>query len=304
MKLSIIIPAFNCEEYISKCLNSLIEQTNSAFEIIVVDDGSKDNSRQIAIDNLKDRTNSIILSQENRGVSEARNLGIQYANGEYLSFIDSDDYVLSNYVEVLLNSLKDVDFLQSGTLYSKGNDLLRKNIPPVDEWNLDILKNENKAHYLDFTTSIHGKIYKKEIIDQFHIRFNKNMSFAEDRDFNIEYISHIKSARNIEYAGYCYQVGVDGSLSSKFYSYKFENDIRYWNKVYKVLGSSNNDYLSHQLFYYLIDNFVLLQQKLGMKEAVKELCRIKRTINRVYLKNNINYVKAPAWQKLAVKYIL
>ena len=292
MKLSIIIPAYNCEAYISKCLNSLIEQSNSSFEIIVIDDGSKDKTRQIAIDNLEKRANSLVISQENRGVSE------------YLLFIDSDDYVLSDYVEVLLNFFKDVDFLQSGTLYFKGNDLLRRSIPPVDELNLDILKNENKAHYLNYTTSIHGKIYKKEIIDQFHIRFNKNMSFAEDRDFNIEYISHIKSARNIGYAGYCYQVGVDGGLSSKFYPYKFENDIRYWNKVYKVLGSSNNDYLSHQLFYYLIDNFVLLQQKLGMKEAVKELCRIKGTINRGYLKNNVKYVKAPAWQKLAIRYLL
>ena len=304
MRLSIIIPAYNSEQYISKCLRALLGQTYSDFEIIVVDDGSKDNSRQIAAETLKGRTNCLVLSQENKGVSAARNLGIQYANGDFLSFIDSDDFVLPDFVEKLLNSSKDVDFLQSGTLYKKGENLIRKNIPPADEWNLEMMRKDNKAHYLNYTTSIHGKLYKKEIIEQFQICFNESMSFAEDRDFNIEYIGHISNARNIEYAGYCYQVGVDGGLSSKFYSYQFENDIHYWNKVYKVLNAECPEYLAHQLFYYIVDNYALLLKIKGFKKALTELYRIKRIINREFIRNNLKYVKAPLWQKLAIIILL
>lgn len=301
MKLSIIIPTYNCELYISKCLRALLVQTYFDFEIIVVDDGSKDNSRQIAVDTLKGRTNSLVLGQENKGVSAARNLGIQYANGEYLSFIDSDDSVLSDFVEVLINSSKDVDFLQSGTLYMKETNLIRKNVPPACAWNLEILRRDNKAHYLDYTTSIHGKLYKKEIIDRYHLCFNEGMSFAEDRDFNIEYISHIDSAKNIEYAGYCYQMGVEGGLSSKFYYYKFENDILYWNKVYKVLDANCPQYLAHQLFYFIVDNFALIRMKNGFLKATEELLRVKCIINKDYLKDNLKYVHAPIWQKLVIR---
>ena len=101
--VSIIVPVFNSEKYIEKCLKSLLAQTYKDLEILVIDDGSKDNSsdvvRQLQLDDQRIK----LICQENQGVSSARNKGIEMSKGQYIVFVDSDDYVESNYVETLLD---------------------------------------------------------------------------------------------------------------------------------------------------------------------------------------------------------
>ena len=93
IKVSIIVPVYNVELYLDKCLNSLVNQTLKEIEIIVVNDGSKDNSQAI-IDKYTNKYNNIkALRKENGGLSDARNYGIKYASGEYIGYVDSDDYV-------------------------------------------------------------------------------------------------------------------------------------------------------------------------------------------------------------------
>lgn len=103
--ISIIVPCYNCKDVVSRCLDSLINQTYKNIEIIVVDDGSKDDSKKI-IKSYKNK-NIYYYYKENGGLSSARNYGIKKANGEYLLFVDSDDYVSDNYVEKLYNSIID-----------------------------------------------------------------------------------------------------------------------------------------------------------------------------------------------------
>ena len=96
-KVSVIVPIYNVEKYLKKCLDSLVNQTLDDIEIILVNDGSKDNSKQIAEKFANDYPNKIIyLEKENGGLSSARNYGLKHAKGDYISFVDSDDYVSKN----------------------------------------------------------------------------------------------------------------------------------------------------------------------------------------------------------------
>ena len=111
-KLSIIVPIYNVELYLLDCLKSLESQTVQEFEIIMINDGSTDGSGDIARNYMKNHKNVRYIEQENRGLSEARNEGLKYARGEYILFLDSDDWLDSKAVEIIYNNLENqVDVL-------------------------------------------------------------------------------------------------------------------------------------------------------------------------------------------------
>ena len=104
--VSIIVPVYNVQEYIKDCINSIICQTYKELEIILVDDGSSDNSLQICKDMAQKDNRIVVLSQLNSGVVNARKNGVNRATGKYIMFVDSDDYVNSDYVEVMMKIFK------------------------------------------------------------------------------------------------------------------------------------------------------------------------------------------------------
>ena len=99
MKVSIIVPVYNCEKYLKKCIESIINQTYKDLELILIDDGSKDKSYDISLEYKKKYKNIIVLKQNNKGSGSARNYGIEKATGKYLMFCDSDDFFCKNTVE-------------------------------------------------------------------------------------------------------------------------------------------------------------------------------------------------------------
>lgn len=115
MKYSVIVPIYNREKSIKKCVDSILRQSEKDFELILVDDGSTDNSLKICKDFEKTDNRIIVIHKENGGVSSARNAGIDVARGKYVVFVDSDDYVDNNYLEIL--SSKDADLVISGVIF-------------------------------------------------------------------------------------------------------------------------------------------------------------------------------------------
>lgn len=105
-KVTIIIPVYNVEKYLSRCLNNVINQTYSNIEIILVNDGATDNSQVICEEYKKKDDRIKLLVKENGGLSDARNYGIPYATGDYIAFIDSDDMIHTSYIEYLLNLIE------------------------------------------------------------------------------------------------------------------------------------------------------------------------------------------------------
>lgn len=178
-KVSIIVPIYNVEKYLPKCIESIIVQTYTNLEIILVNDGSPDNSRIICDEYSKKDHRIKVINKENGGLSDARNTGLDVATGDYISFIDSDDYIHEEYCETLLNLLKkfDADIAQCEFLkvYEKGINNFNIETCAVEQKitvlsNKDVLNNLYNEHYIS-TVVVWNKLYKRELFEQ--IRFPK-----------------------------------------------------------------------------------------------------------------------------------
>ncbi len=178
-KISVIIPVYNIEKYISRCLKSIINQTYDNLEILVIDDGSKDNSGKICDNYAKKDKRIKVIHKENGGVSSARNLGLDMATGDYIAFVDGDDYIDNRMYEILLNNLVNTssdisicDFVTTSVDDDKtvfANDVYELS-------NIDALKHLYIDKDLTFVI-FPGKIYKKEI---FRNIIMPDISCAED----------------------------------------------------------------------------------------------------------------------------
>lgn len=304
MKISIIVPVYNTAAYLPTCLDSLLRQTNKDYEIILINDCSTDASPQLC--NLYSQENSsirVIHFSVNRGVSAARNCGVKQSRGEWITFIDSDDWVREDYIENLLLFTDRADWILSGDEYFRDGKSVKGTIFLDEKWTLKDLRSE-KVNYLDVLTSPHGKLFKREIIEKYGIQFRESLSWGEDRDFNIEYLSHIQNICSSSYVGYCYNEDVEGSLSKCPHEGFFEEDVRYWNKINKLLGGYRDDYLVNRLFYFIVDDVVEIVKKQGGLQACVEIRKLKPMIDSKYLKRHLDKVKAPTWQKLIVKVCL
>ena len=178
--ISIIIPIYNGQQYISKCLESIQKQTYSYLEIILINDGSIDDSGKICDEYAIKDPRIKVIHKKNEGASIARNKGIEIAQGEYIGFVDCDDYIESTMYEKLLNSIVKNKTDMSICNYNDNDDLnLEKEILNRHEF-LDFILNKNK-----FRGYVWNKLYKKEILKEF--KFKKDISLCEDLLFNCEY---------------------------------------------------------------------------------------------------------------------
>lgn len=184
--VTIIIPVYNTEKYLEKCLNSVLEQSHKNLEIILINDGSTDNSLNICKEFQKLDNRIKIINQENNGVSVARNKGLDIASGEYIAFIDSDDFIEKNMIETMLNNIKkenadisEIDFTLTNLRdYSKKKKL---KFYEVSENNASIIKLFSGSKIENIVCS---KLYKKSIIGD--IRFDEKLILGEDLYFNFK----------------------------------------------------------------------------------------------------------------------
>ncbi len=191
--ISIIVPVYNCESYLAKCIDSILNQTFGNFELILINDGSTDNSANICALYQKVDYRIILLSQKNEGVSSARNHGIAVSKGEWLCFVDSDDYVESNYLEVLScnGSLKNVDFSLCG--YTKDFSSNESKIYTFDnEYKTgEVSQIINQAEKNNIINSPVCKLFNSKIVKDNNITFDKNTNYGEDHLFVISYLSFV-----------------------------------------------------------------------------------------------------------------
>lgn len=179
-KVSVIVPVYNAEEYIGATLDSIINQDFNSYEVLVIDDGSTDSSPEIINEKLvKSTVDYKIIRQENSGVSSARNRGIEEAIGEYLVFIDADDYVTGNHLSELYNGETDFSMVQ---FIKKENDKL--SAPhhfQVESMTCDeFIKKELR---MEMPFNFWQLMYKSSLINENNIRFNPELIYGEDIDF-------------------------------------------------------------------------------------------------------------------------
>ena len=241
-KVSIIIPIYNVEKYIEKCLNTIINQTYKNIEIILIDDGSTDKSSNICDKYSKIDERIKVIHKQNEGVSIARNDGIELSTGKYIVFIDPDDYVSKNHIETLYSciNINNVDLVISNAIdvTEDGRELevAQKTDMYMDrEQCLEaLLSGESFAHVC------WGNIYKRELLKD--CRFNHKYRIAEDLDFLYRYISRINSAYFLSKNTY-YWLKRYGSATNSQYSEKWNDELEIWNSIIvKTRMQDNNLY--------------------------------------------------------------
>lgn len=215
--ISIIVPVYNGEQYISRCVDSILNQTFTDFELILVDDGSTDNSPIICDDYANHDFRVRIIHKANGGVSSARNTGLSSINGgEYVAFIDVDDYVVPEYLYRLINEAEDADMVVCGYKYfyqeEEDKTVLRAEYPDkiYDAHNMASLLSKN-IEDLSFRTPW-AKLFKTSIIKEYSLSFDKGMKLGEDTKFVFEYMLHASKIKTISLVGYLYREDHGGNI--------------------------------------------------------------------------------------------
>lgn len=228
--ITIIIPVYNASKYLDECLNSVSAQTFADWECILINDGSTDNSGAICDKWAATDCRFKVVHQANAGVSVARNKGIELAKGEYIAFIDSDDWVDENYLMILSRNCVNADITISGITCHYDNGYFTKSVPSQTRISSFSAVNCCFDDIIE-QQLVHGptnKLYKRSIIKMHHICFPKDKSFGEDLEFNFAYLEHASSFSCINYSGYNYRKLTGDNLSSRFREDQFITDFQQW----------------------------------------------------------------------------
>lgn len=240
LDFSIIIPVYNAEQTLSRCLNSIIRQTLSNFEVLIINDGSVDNSNEICSHYAKNDERFKLLNQKNAGPSIARNRGLDSAIGKYVVFIDSDDFVEPNFLECIkeafLNSETEVLFM-GYNCYSSQGELVKQCIPNINSQNyfetIVMLSDDDMLGY----TWI--KSFTRKVIG--NIRFPENVDLFEDEIFTCKVLKKCTKINAVTKPLYNYILGNESTLTNKVH----QNYCELQDKVYtewKKLFASYSDY--------------------------------------------------------------
>ena len=234
MRYSVIIPVYNAEGTLRRCLDSLVGQQFSNYELLLINDGSTDGSDAICREYANTYSCVRYFVKENGGVSSARNLGLEQAEGEYILFVDSDDYVSEDYFALLSHTLESnaVDLLMFGYRNFGGAST---------EWDTGVFCEETEssvAKRISFAvcqylfSSLLSKAFKRQIIERDNIRFSNDLAIGEDQAFIFTYAMHIRSIGSIEDHLYNVDVSDGNSLSRKARPYLTEQLMEVNRRMY------------------------------------------------------------------------
>ncbi len=205
--ISVIVPIYNVEKYLDACLKSIQDQTFSDFEVLLVNDGTPDNSTEIANRYVQNDDRFVLFNNKNQGLSGARNFGLERAKGDYIAFIDSDDRINKEYLEKLYNAIKDADadvaicnfrlyYLNTGKEKPSGSFFKDGRIYDRDKALKALLCDLNMRFY------VWNKLWKKSLFFDNNIRMTK--MYYEDIVVSSQFFTHIKKAVTVNYDGYIY----------------------------------------------------------------------------------------------------
>ena len=230
LKYSVVIPIYNAGNTLKRCVDSILVQDCSDVEIILVNDGSKDGSGEICEEYAGKHPNVHYISQQNAGVSAARNAGLDIAQGEFILFVDSDDYVADRLLSLLPEMLAShpADLLQFSYASVKGGQITEHRLTPHDYSGEEMEKTLQQAICDKSLNAPWAKVYRRNLIEEHHIRFPLGISIAEDRLFNMEYALYAQSYTTLDTVGYYLSLENEQSLSRR------KNDMATQNRLYNV----------------------------------------------------------------------
>ncbi|MCI8663850.1 MAG: glycosyltransferase [Hungatella sp.] len=299
--ISVIVPVYNLEKYLVRCIESIIGQTYKNLEIILIDDGSTDTSGQI-IDEFKKKDNRIkVIHKENGGESSARNTGLRMATGEYIAFCDCDDWMDLDMYEALAWELnqENIDMVASG--WYKETDSSSQEIRNALPVNSQVFGRDELLKYLYMRDSYRGfaymwdKLYKREILkdkDGNWILFREDLRLGGDVLYLAEVALNVKRAKYVDRAFYHYYQRDKSGCHTKDVT-----KLREWLKAYELIlqrfeeeqiDYKTKDYVKRFLAYHS-SNATEIAAIQGQKEAQKEFQRFMEMYKQEYISLNTQY---------------
>lgn len=260
MLISLIVPVYNCRKYLPECIESILGQTFSDFELLLIDDGSRDGSSEIC-DAFQERDPRIrVFHTPNRGVSAARNTGLDHAQGEFIVFVDSDDRIAPEHLQQFAdcgigpNGIAFTNLIEERPSYG-GNERVR--LYPVPDCNitpqeghracLPILAELLRIRCFGWTWN---KMFSRATIEQLGLRFERSLSYAEDEVFTARYCAHITHLATRSHPTYYYRYVSGSLLHSRIDPMVIVRTRRLLSRIYEENGFGDEMcYLTHRLFF-------------------------------------------------------
>lgn len=262
-KFSLIIPAYNVEKYIKKCLDSVLNQTYNNYEIIIINDGSTDNTSKI-LESYKSNKKIKIINQENKGLSNARNTGVSNAKGDYILFIDSDDFIEKELLEILNKTIKDEDLVRFQIKILDETNKIIKEYKEETFNNLNGIEAFNKLSKYNLVELAVCYAYKKDTFLKNNYKFEEK-TYHEDFGLIPYIIISSKKVTSINYIGYNYLQRKNSIMNNTDYEkeIKKSNDVlKHYKNLIKWSQKIDGDLTIYKSF---IANSVILKS-LNLKE--------------------------------------
>ena len=242
--ISFIVPVYNCENYIERCINSILNQEYNNIEVIIIDDGSTDQSKKI-VDNFEKIDKRIkVIHQQNSGVSVARNVGIDKANGKFITFIDSDDFIENNYASYLLGLIdgNDIQISTTNAINKFFGKEEKKKDPNFIDSKRYISRDEAIETLLYYNIDVYpfNKLFNKDFLNKYSLRFNNSLSYGEDFEFILKCFTYINKIVIGNEKIYNYRENNPNSAMSKFNKKMIDDFIISQENIRKILAKENS----------------------------------------------------------------
>lgn len=285
-KVSLIIPVYNVENYIEKCLDSVVNQTLKDMEVIIVNDGSKDSSKQKIEKYLKKYPYIKYLEKENGGLSDARNYGMPYATGEYIAFLDSDDYVEKTMYEEMYNVAKkeNADMVECDFVWE---------YPNKKREDIGIIYNSKKEMIEKARVVAWNKLIKTELIKKIDIKFPIGLRY-EDVEFFYKFVPYLEKVSFVKKC-FIHYVQRENSIANT-------QNIR-TKEIFTVLENVITYYKENGFYNEYKEELEYIYVRFLLCSSLKRMCKIEKKEDRKSALdetwNNIN-LKFPGWKKNSI----
>lgn len=291
--ISVIIPAYNASQYISRAVASILldgesqEQSNAEFEVIIVENGSTDNTTEVT-QKLCEKYENVHLYHSDKGVSNARNLGLDKANGDYIIFVDADDYLTEEGRKELINIRKDIDLCVFG---HEAGEIPHSVVDAKESEKTNLYTDMEKCRAMMISNPTRymqawAKLFNKRIIDEHSLRFDSSMSLSEDTDFTLRYTKYCNTIYLSDVIEYHYSIDNNSTMRGNANGDKVPKIIHAMETTYKAV-EDESDKIRHAFYKYILMNLNI--------SMVRDVYSVGSSMNKY---KRISILKQTAKQKL------
>lgn len=259
--VSIIVPVYNKEKYLSECVDSILRQNFKDLELILVDDGSKDSSWNIIKEYANKDKRVVPVHQENAGVSAARNAGLDRAQGKWICFVDADDYLPKDGIQILVEhgEKSNADIVNANATRVEDDKQFK-----IFNFNNEIVKGNIYPRLVHFAPW--AQLFKRSIIEEHHLRYVKGLAYSEDNVFILNYSLYASSIEFVNDSVYNYRINQDSAIQNKDYKKVAYHQMWAAHEVYKLKDKESS-----------LRNFIINRTKILISSSINAY--VYRAIN-------------------------